>query len=141
MLTRAVLSRKSVYLGINKHILSFPYSFHVPYAVYFPLLTFTLYFPSLFFFFIIRTRKQELSIKRFTLVFVKGLPLYQKCAPLSIFEGFCSDLYSFKISRHYRNICFQEHLSVGLLTVARFSKSLFAQKLYIQDRKLRADKT
>ena len=40
--------------------------------LYFPPGTFTLLFPCLLFFFLYRTRKQVLSIKRFILVFIKG---------------------------------------------------------------------
>ena len=40
---RVLLSRKIVYFGISKLILSFPYSFHIL-LLYFPLCTSTLYF-------------------------------------------------------------------------------------------------
>ena len=69
-----VPSRKSVYFGISKPILYFPYYFHVPCIV-----LFTVYFhvpcTVLFSFFVIdRTRKQTLLIKRFNFVFIKDLP-------------------------------------------------------------------
>ena len=83
-------SRKSLYFGISKLILYFPYYFHVPCTMlfmyhvllctwmyhlpYFSLCTFTLQFPCFAFFVIDRTRKQTLLIKRFNFVFIKDLP-------------------------------------------------------------------
>ena len=70
-----VPSRKSVFFffGISKHMLYFPYCFHVPETV-----VFTVYFqtvlPCFAFSVIDCTWKQTLLIKRFNFVFIKDLP-------------------------------------------------------------------
>ena len=59
----------------------------------------------------------------------------------STFQGFCSDLLSFKFSRYFRKVYFPEKCLVVVAILVRFSKHSFPQKLYIQNRTLGCEKT